>query len=302
MILVVGATGDLGGRVVRLLHQQGEQVRCLVRPASDDSELRALGASVVPGDLTDPGSLRDACNGVDTVIATATAIGRELSGMRTASIREVDGAGMISLIEAAERAGVKRFVFVSYAGAPAGLGSPLERAKIAAEQRLTSSPMRATLVRPDAFQEIHLAPMGRFDIDKGKVAVFGKGDSKRRWVGTEDVAALIAAVAVEADPPSVIEFGGPEKISRNEAIATAERITGRKMKRQRMPRPVARLGLRVLAGPKPALASVFGAGLMQDLVEATWDDQPLQDRGIVPTSASEYIRRQVSNPDTSRSS
>jgi hypothetical protein len=69
-----------------------------------------------------------------------------------------------------------------------------------------------------------------------------------------------------------------------------------------MPRPVARLGLRVLAGPKPALASVFGAGLMQDLVEATWDDQPLQDRGIVPTSASEYIRRQVSNPDTSRSS
>jgi uncharacterized protein YbjT (DUF2867 family) len=302
MILVVGATGDLGGRVVRRLRQQGEQVRCLVRPASNDSGLRALGANVATGDLTEPASLREACSGVDTVIASATAIGRELSGMRTPTVREVDGAGMLSLVEAAERAGVNRFVFVSYAGAPAGLGSPLERAKVAVEQRLSRSPLSATLVRPDAFQEIHLAPMGRFDIDKGKVAVFGKGDSKRRWVGTEDVAALIAAVAVEPDPPSVIEFGGSEKISRNEAIATAERITGRKIKRQRMPRPVARVGLRLLARPKPALASVFGAGLMQDLVEATWDDQPLQDRGIVPTPASECIRRQCGNPDTSRSS
>jgi uncharacterized protein YbjT (DUF2867 family) len=291
MILVVGATGDLGGRVVRLLRRQGEQVRCLVRPASDDSELRALGASIAPGDLTEPASLRDASAGVDTVIASATAIGRELSGMRTPTVRDVDGTGMLSLVEAAEQAGVERFVFVSYAGAPAGLGSPLERAKVAVERRLSSSPMRATLVRPDAFQEIHLAPLGRFDIEHGKVAVFGKGDSKRRWVSTENVAELIAAVALEADPPSVIEFGGPENISRNEAIATAERITGRKMKRQRMPRPVARVGLRILARPKPALASVFGAGLMQDLIEATWDDQPLLDRGIVPTPASEHIRR-----------
>jgi uncharacterized protein YbjT (DUF2867 family) len=293
MILVVGATGDLGGRVVRLLRQQGEQVRCLVRPASEDSELRALGASIAPGDLTEPASLRDGCNGVDTIIASATAIGRELSGIRAPTVRDVDGAGMLSLVEAAEQAGVERFVFVSYAGAPAGLGSPMERAKVATERRLSRSPMRATLVRPDAFQEIHLGPLGRFDIDKGKVAVFGKGDSKRRWVSTDNVAELIAAVALEPDPPSVVEFGGPEKISRNEAIATAERITGRKMKRQRMPRPIARVGLRLLARPKPALASVFGAGLMQDLVEATWDDQPLRDRGIVPTPASEYIRQQA---------
>jgi uncharacterized protein YbjT (DUF2867 family) len=126
---------------------------------------------------------------------------------------------MLSLVEAAEQAGVERFVFVSYAGAPAGLGSPLERAKVAVERRLSSSPMRATLVRPDAFQEIHLAPLGRFDIEHGKVAVFGKGDSKRRWVSTENVAELIAAVALESDPPSVIEFGGPENISRNGTVA-----------------------------------------------------------------------------------
>ena len=42
-----------------------------------------------------------------------------------------------------------------------------------------------------------------------------------RWVSTDDAAALVAAVAVEPDPPAMVEFGGPEAISRNEAIAIA---------------------------------------------------------------------------------
>ncbi len=52
---------------------------------------------------------------------------------------------------------------------------PLQRAKAATEKRLARSRMRRVAVRPDAFQEIHLAPIGRFDIQAGKVAVFGKG-------------------------------------------------------------------------------------------------------------------------------
>ena len=57
MILVVGGTGELGGRVVRLLRERGQCVRCLVRPGSDDSELRRQDVDVVRGDLTDPESL-----------------------------------------------------------------------------------------------------------------------------------------------------------------------------------------------------------------------------------------------------
>jgi uncharacterized protein YbjT (DUF2867 family) len=184
-------------------------------------------------------------------------------------------------------------VYLSYAGVDAALGSPLERAKIATEKRLRRSSMRVTIVRPDAFQEIHLAPLGRFDIGAGKVAVFGKGDNPRRWVSTDDVAALVAAVAVEADPPGVVEFGGPEALSRNEAIAVAERLTGRKFKRQRMPRFAGRLGMRVLDKRKPELASIFATGLHQDLVEARWDDAPLRERGIEPRSATEWLRQQA---------
>ncbi len=293
MILVVGGSGDLGGRVVRKLRDGGHEVRCLVRPDTDAAQLLTLGAEVERGDLTDPSSLPAACEGADTVVASATAIARVLSGARHPSIFETDEAGMASLVEAAEAADVGRFVYVSYAGADSALGTPLERAKAATERRLTRSPMRTVIVRPDAFQEIHLAPIGRFDIHAGKAAVFGKGDTKRRWVATEDVAALVAATAVEADPPDIVTFGGPEAISRNEAIAIAEQATGRKIKVQRMPRVVARVGMWLLDRPSPAMATIFGTGLMQDLLPVNWDDEPLRARGITPRSASDWIKEQA---------
>lgn len=293
MMLMVGGTGELGGRVLRLLHERGQSLRCLLLQGSGTTALQRLGVEVVRGDLSEPACLPHVCAGVDTVVATASVMSRRLAGDGGPSIREADQIGMSSLVDAAEQAGVQRFVYVSSAGIDSAAGSPLERAKLATEQRLSRSSMRSVIVRPDAFQEIHLGPRGRFDLARGKVAVIGRGDTKRRWVSTEDVAMLIAAVALEPDPPRVVEFGGPEAISRNEAIAVAERATGRTMKRQHMPRTVARLGMRILARPNDALASVFGAGLAMDLVEARWDDKPLRDRGITPTSATEFVEKQA---------
>jgi hypothetical protein len=69
--------------------------------------------------------------------------------------------------------------------------------------------MRVSVVRPDAFQEVHLAPLGRFDMQAGKVSVFGKGDTPRRWLSTDNAAALVAAVTADPSAPSLIEFGAP---------------------------------------------------------------------------------------------
>src|SRR6476620_12174308 len=115
MVLVVGGSGDLGSRIVRRLRDGGAEVRCLVRPGTDEATLRGWGADVVRGDLTDPASLRAACEGVETVVATATAIARVLAGARHPDLHEVDEVGMASLVAAAG-AGVARFVYLSYAG------------------------------------------------------------------------------------------------------------------------------------------------------------------------------------------
>jgi uncharacterized protein YbjT (DUF2867 family) len=293
MLLVVGATGELGGRVVRLLLEQGHEVRCLVRAGSNGERLEELGAKAVRGDLTDPGSLVEACQGVQTVIATATAIARRLAGVPGPSIRETDEVGMASLVDAAESAGVRRFVYLSYAGVDAGFGTPIEKAKLATEQRLARSGLQRVVVRPDAFQEIHLGPLGRFDMKAGKVSVFGKGNNPVRWVSTDDVAALVAAVAVEPDPPAMIEFGGPEAISRNEAIVIAGALTHRKMKVQRLPRSLARFAIPLLNRLNDGLASVFGVGLVQDLYAGDWTDEPLRQRGITPRSTTDFLRAQA---------
>jgi uncharacterized protein YbjT (DUF2867 family) len=293
VILVVGATGDLGGRVVRMLRQRGEPVRCLVRQGSDTARLTATGAEMVPGDLTRPASLDRACAGAQTVVLTATAITSLLAGAKGPSIRDVDHLGTAALIGAAEDVGVSHFVYLSYAGVDAGLGHPIERAKLAIEARLQDSPMRATIVRPDAFQEIHLTTIGRFDLRRGRVAVFGGGNAPRRWVSTADVAALVAAVATEPDPPALIEFGGPEPLTRNQAIVIAESLIGRRVRRRRVPRSVATIGIRALSRPSPVLASVMGLGLLQDMPSSGWDDGPLRHRGIRPRPASEFLRLQA---------
>jgi uncharacterized protein YbjT (DUF2867 family) len=277
---------------VSLLLKEGAEVRCLVRPDADDSALRGLGVDVVRGDLTDPTSLPAACKGVATVVATATVIARRLAGARKPTLQDVDHDGMLALIEVAESAGVERFVYVSYPGVDAGV-TPLDRAKRANERRLSTSTMRTAIIRSDAFQEVHLGPLARFDIAAGKVAIIGRGDTPQRWVGTDDVAALVAAVATEADAPRLITVGGPEAMSKNEAVAIVEKETGRRMKVQRMPRGVARVAMRVLQRPNDAMSSVIGLGLMQDTHAADWDDQAFRDRGIDPRPASDFLREQA---------
>ena len=75
MILVVGSTGILGSDICRRLTSQGKVVRGLVRSTSNPERVAALkgwGVETVLGDLRDPASLARACQGVDTVITTAT--------------------------------------------------------------------------------------------------------------------------------------------------------------------------------------------------------------------------------------
>ena len=285
MILVAGGTGELGGAVVRHLVAAGMPVRCLVR-----GDAQVDGVELTRGDLRDASSLSSACEGVSCVVSTVTAMGRALAGER-ASMDDIDRAGVLALVTAAERAGAERFVATSYAGVDAGIGHPLERAKLAVEDRLRRSPLRSVVVRPDAFQETHLTATARVHPERGRMAVLGRGQSPVRYVAVDDVAALVAALATEEAPPALTQVGGPEALSKEEVAARYSEALGSAMKVQRMPRPLVRLAMRALARPRPALASVFGLALVLDTVEPFWDEGPLRERGIDPRPASEFIAR-----------
>ena len=108
-VLFVGATGNLGGRILRSLLSRGKKVRALVRPGSDASRLPQEGVEVVRGDLLDASSLDRAASGVSTVVTSAIGYSARKEGdsLRT------DGEGNRNLVDAAKRAGVSKFVFLS---------------------------------------------------------------------------------------------------------------------------------------------------------------------------------------------
>src|SRR5690242_10663424 len=116
MILVAGSTGILGSEIVRQLREQNCPVRALVRKTSDPQKvarLKSLGATVVEGDLSDKASLAAACQGIGTVISTATAVASQIPGD---SIPKVDQMGQLHLVEAAMENGVRHFIYVSFSG------------------------------------------------------------------------------------------------------------------------------------------------------------------------------------------
>jgi uncharacterized protein YbjT (DUF2867 family) len=289
MILMCGATGDLGGRVTAQLLERGANVRALVRPTADESALTERGAEVVRGDFRDPGSLARAVEGVETIVSGVTAIMRMLTGReRRDGFRAVDRDGHLALIAAAERAGVLRFVFVSAAGIEGARHTPLGKAKIAVEERLRRSPITEVIVRPDAFQEVWLGPAVQLDWPNGKLTIYGKGEASTRYVAIDDVAEAVVALTLAEDPPRRVEFGGPEALTRKEVADLIERAARRPMKRRHVPRAALTFGSRVLKPIKPELASVMGLSLNLD-DGARWDDGPLRDLGIAPRPASTYI-------------
>jgi uncharacterized protein YbjT (DUF2867 family) len=290
MILVCGATGELGGRVVGGLRAVGLPVRALVRRGSDCAHPRDLGAELVEGDFRDAESLRLAVAEVVTVVSSVTVIARALAGEKGADFRGVDEAGHRELIAAAEAAGVGRFVFVSAARIrlEPTAGTPLGRGKIATEDRLFGSRVREVIVRPDQSQEVWLSPLAQFNWPARKVVIFGKGETPTRYVATDDVAEAVVQLVLAGDPPRMIEFGGPDLLTRKQAVEVFEQVLGEPIRRQHVPRTAIRLGGVGLRRFRPAMASVMGGALAADLHPATWDDRPLRELGIEPRSVRAY--------------
>ncbi len=144
-------------------------------------------------------------------MTTANAIGRLLAGPTDLSIDAVDRDGNANLVHAAERAGVRRFVFVSAAGGEGmARSAPFAAAKHATEELLRSSSLPAVIVRAEMFQEVLAGRLGGFDAEAGRAQIFGRGRTPHRYVAVDDVAALTAHLAVAPDPPAVVEVGGPE--------------------------------------------------------------------------------------------
>ncbi|PYR26271.1 MAG: NAD(P)-dependent oxidoreductase [Acidobacteria bacterium] len=234
MNLIVGATGMLGGEICRLLAEQGKAVRGLVRETSNPEKvtrLRGLGAEVVCGDLKDRASLEAACRGATALVSTASST---LSRQEGDSIESVDRQGQLNLVEAAEQAGVKHFVLISFP--KVDISFPLQSAKRTVEDRLRRGRMAFTILQPTFFTEVWLSPALGFDPAHATAQIYGGGHNKISWISFQDVAKFaVAALDQPRTENAVIKLGGPDALSPLEVVRLAEQALGKTVVVQHVP-------------------------------------------------------------------
>ncbi len=320
MILVVGATGQLGTAIVRKLTDRARPVRALARRTSNYEQLARDGVDLVFGDLRDESSLDTACRDIETVIATANAA---VPTQKLDSFRSVDGRGYENLIGAAKRAGVRQFIYTSALSYPAFDKLPLGKQKRITENRLRESGLEYTIFRADAFMDVSFAMMGsdlpvrgaagatverpfwftsrffsgvRDGMTKnGTAGIVGDGSTKHSYVCIDDLAEFhVKAVSNPDARNKTFDIGGPEALSQNEVVAIFEKVLGRSLKPKYTPAAVFKFGYGLLRFVSPAAANIMGlnycSATRSSVVDMT-ETAKLFDVRL--TSAEEFLRQKA---------
>lgn len=247
-ILVLGASGLIGGQVAAELVRRGHQVRAGAR----DPEAAGLLAPHLHWakadfrDLVTAESWNGLLEGVDAVV-NCVGVLQDGSGANT---RTAHLAGPAALIEACERARVKRLVHVSAVGADEGAGTAYARTKLEAERRIEASRLDWVILRPSLVIARSAyggtALMRALAAFPGVIPVVGTARPFRP-VAIADVAAAVARF-VEPDAPSRLrlDLAGPREMPLAELLELFRRWLGFKAAPAvHVPRPLAALAMRL---------------------------------------------------------
>ena len=286
---VVGATGLLGGAVCKHLAATGAPVRALVRPTSEPSRVEQLeraGVELRQGDLKDKASLAALCEGARAVISTASST---LSRQAGDSIQTVDREGQLALVEAARRAGVEHFVFVSFA--PLQGSFPLQDAKREVERAVKGSGFpRYTLLQPSYFTEVWLSPALGFDFLNARARIFGTGQGKMNWISFEDVArSAVSALESPKAWNATLQLGGEEALGQLDVVRMFEERSGRRWELEHVPEQVLR---EQLDGATDPLQRSFAALMLNVALGSPVNPRPAMEAlGLRPSMLRDYVER-----------
>ena len=302
MILVVGATGQLGSLVVHRLRADGADVRAMVRDPATAADLAATGATLAVADLGSPETLDAALVGVTAVVATANAI----VPIRPGDSAEAVEAGYAELVRRATRSGVSRFVLASVPATPLDERVPVARAKRRTERLLAESGMSWLSLRMPPFTEVWLALVGselplrgeerttlgrayptlrRFrrltgrTVDRhGVMVVPGPASARQAFLSVHDAAAALAAAVRPETGNGPVDLGGPESLSWTDVAAIYGRVLGRRVRVVGQPAAFFAVTQRLFGRVAPSLAGVMGLNRLLATSETDWDTTEAADR------------------------
>jgi len=220
IIVLAGATGNLGGRIARAILKRGADVRAIVRHNSDPDkveELRKQGAVIAEVDFNSIPEVTEACSGGACVISA-------LSGLRDVIVET-----QALLLDAAVKAGVPRFIpsdySIDFTKLPPGTNRNLDLRR-EFHERLDKAPIAATSILNGMFTDLLTgqAPFILFKINR--VIYWEDADQRMDFTTIDDTAEFTAAAALDSSTPRFLRIAG-DQISARELAEVVSEVTGK---------------------------------------------------------------------------
>ena len=244
MIVITGATGFVGQEVVKQARADGHPVRAIVRDPNSKTArglVQKYGVDLFHGNVIYPPSLEGSMQGVKCVIHLVGIIHE----WKESTFQRVHTEAAINVIDAAKKAGVKRYLHMSALGTRADGRSRYHQTKWAAEEAVRKSGLAWTIFRPSVIYgpgDKSVTVLSKVLRRAPFVPVLGDGNSKIQPVAVEVVAkCFVAAIKNDGTVGKTYDLCGPEAFTWNELYDKLLAFNGLRKPKLHLPLPVARI-------------------------------------------------------------
>lgn len=282
-VLVTGATGFTGSRLVPLLLKNGFEARVFVRPTSDRSPLSALKVDWAMGDFANPETFTAALHGVDALV----------------NIASLGFGHAESILRSAKEAGVKRGIFISTTAIFTQLNAGSKSVRLAAEEAIQASDLDYTILRPTMIygskRDRNMWRLIRLLRITPIMPIFGDGESLQQPIFVDDVAeAVLLALQTDATIGKSYNIAGKAPLTYNQVIDTVASTLGKRVWKLHLPyMPIVRM-LQFTERMKLRLPIKAEQVLRLNENKAFSYEEAQRDFGFNPRSFEEGIRAEVS--------
>ncbi len=216
MILIAGASGNIGRELVAQMNENGTAARALVRDASKHADLESALVEVVEGDLSQPASLQNALSGCERAFLVSSMDENQV---------ELQG----NFIEACQHAGIEYVVKVSSLGANPRSPVTVSKWHGETEKQMQDSGMKWTHLRPAYFMQNALS--WAENIKRDSSFAWPLGEAKVSWIHARDIASVAHRV-LESDDyfGQTLNVTGGEVLSGIETAQVFSEVLGREIR------------------------------------------------------------------------
>ena len=291
-VLVTGATGYVGGRLWRKLQEAGVHVRCMARDPLSLAYKVSDTTEVVRADIFSVSSLEAALEGIETAYYLIHSMGS------AGNFEDADREGARNFVQAAERAGVKRIIYLGGLGDPSEELSPHLRSRHEVGEILRSTKvavleLRASIVLGAGSLSFEMI---RALVDRLPVMITPRWvEVEAQPIGIDDLLSyLIEAITVPLPESRVFEIGGPDRLSYGQLMNEYAAIKGLRRFMIRVPVLTPRLSSLWLGLVTPLYARI-GKKLIESIVHPTvvQDQSALEAFKVRPITIKEAVTRGI---------